>query len=173
MRQEGVDSYSRFHDWLREEKDYLLSLKDAPKTDVETLEMEYVQKLVNLSASECGLPFCVLSGSLTCPRARYTVLLADTRRARGDDAAYMPGTSKVELARRHGKEKVERDLESVQELERQLEIVDRWTPASPRWESTTVDVKKRKYRLALDALELLIVERIFELTKMNRSQTGT
>ncbi|KAJ7708496.1 hypothetical protein B0H14DRAFT_3082218 [Mycena olivaceomarginata] len=156
MRQEGVDSYSRFHDWLREEKDYLLSLKDAPKTDVETLEMEYVQKLVNLSASE----------------ARYTVLLADARRARGDDAAYVPGTSKVELARRHGKEKVERDLESVQELERQLEIVDRWTPASPRWESTTVAVKKRKYRLALDALELLIVERIFELTKMNRSQTG-
>jgi hypothetical protein len=173
MRQEGVDSYSRFHDWLREEKDYLLSLKDAPKTDVETLEMECVQKLVNLSASECGLPFCVLSGSLTCPRARYTVLLADARRARGDDAAYVPGTSKVELARRHGKEKVERDLESVQELERQLEIVDRWTPASPRWESTTVAVKKRKYRLALDALELLIVERIFELTKMNRSQTGT
>ncbi|KAJ7867192.1 hypothetical protein B0H14DRAFT_3441889 [Mycena olivaceomarginata] len=153
---EGVDSYSRFHDWLREEKDYLLSLKDAPKTDVETLEMEYVQKLVNLSASE----------------ARYTVLLADARRARGDDAAYVPGTSKVELARRHGKEKVERDLESVQELERQLEIVDRWTPASPRWESTTVAVMKRKYRLALDALELLIVERIFELTKMNRSQTG-
>ncbi|KAJ7814491.1 hypothetical protein B0H14DRAFT_2375953, partial [Mycena olivaceomarginata] len=131
-----------FHDWLREEKDYL-SLKDVPKTDVETLEMEYVQKLVNLSASECGLPF-----------------------------SYVPGTSKVELARRPGKEKVERDLESVQELERQLEIVDRWTPASPRWESTTVTVKKWKYRLALDALELLIVERIFELTKMNRSQTG-
>lgn len=35
-----------------------------------------------------------------------------------------------------------------------------------------VEVKKRKYQLALDALELLIVERIFELTKMNQSQTG-
>jgi hypothetical protein len=40
-------------------------------------------------------------------------------------------------------------------------------------ESTTVAIKRRKYRLALDALELLIVERIFELTKINRSQTGT
>jgi uncharacterized protein YfeS len=52
MGQEGVDSYARFHEWLQEEKDYLLSLKDAPKTNVETLKMEYIQKLVNLSASE-------------------------------------------------------------------------------------------------------------------------
>ncbi|KAJ7693723.1 hypothetical protein B0H14DRAFT_2651331 [Mycena olivaceomarginata] len=137
MGQEGVDSYARFHKWLQEEKDYLLSLKDAPKTNVETLEME----------------------------AKYAVLLAEARHARGDDA-------KAELARQHGKEKVEKDLESVQELERQLDIADRWTPASPRWESTTVAIKRRKYRLALDALELLIVERIFELTKINRSQTG-
>jgi hypothetical protein len=55
MRQEGVDGYARFHEWLQEEKDYLLSLKDAPKTNEETLEMENVQKLINLSASEYGL----------------------------------------------------------------------------------------------------------------------
>ncbi|KAJ7800266.1 hypothetical protein B0H14DRAFT_3092678 [Mycena olivaceomarginata] len=156
MRQEGVDDYARFHEWLQEEKDYLLGLKDAPKTNEETLEMEYVQKLINLSASE----------------AKYSVLLADTRRARADDAPYAPGVGKAELARRHGKEKVDKDLETVQELERQLDIADRWTTASPRWVSTTVAIKKRKYLLALDALELLIVERIFELTKMNQSQTG-
>ncbi|KAJ7866792.1 hypothetical protein B0H14DRAFT_2347310, partial [Mycena olivaceomarginata] len=34
-------------------------------------------------------------------------------------------------------------------------------------------IKRRKYAVALDALELLIVERIFELTKMNQSQTGS
>jgi hypothetical protein len=33
-------------------------------------------------------------------------------------------------------------------------------------------IKKRKYVLALDSLELLIVEHIFELTKMNQSQMG-
>jgi hypothetical protein len=44
---------------------------------------------------------------------------------------------------------------------------------SPKWVSTVVEIKKRKYQLALDALELLIVERIFELTKMNQSQTGS
>ncbi|KAJ7799715.1 hypothetical protein B0H14DRAFT_3491386 [Mycena olivaceomarginata] len=131
MRQEGVDSYSRFHDWLREEKDYLLSLKDAPKTDVETLEMEYVQKLGKV----------------------HTVLLADARRARGDDAAYVPGTSKVELARRHGKEKVERDLESVAGA------------GEAAGDCRSLDA-------SVAEMGLLIVERIFELTKMNRSQTG-
>jgi hypothetical protein len=52
MLQEGIHSCEEFHQWLEEEKTYLLGLKDAPKTNVETLEMEYVQKLVNLSASQ-------------------------------------------------------------------------------------------------------------------------
>lgn len=52
MRQEGVRSFDEFHVWLEEEKVYLVGLKDAAKTSVETLEMEYVQKLINLSASE-------------------------------------------------------------------------------------------------------------------------
>ena len=52
MRQEGVDSVERFHEWLAEEKVYLEALKEAPKTNEETLEMEYVQRLVNLGASQ-------------------------------------------------------------------------------------------------------------------------
>ncbi|KAJ7866594.1 hypothetical protein B0H14DRAFT_3084195 [Mycena olivaceomarginata] len=125
MRQEHVESFDEFHQWLLEEKGYLVGLKHAAKTNIETLEMEYMQKLVNLSASE-----------------------------------------------RHAKEKVEKDLESVHVLEVQLDITERWTVESLKWALTVVEIKKRKYQLALDALELLIVERIFELTKMNQSQTG-
>ncbi|KAJ7191133.1 hypothetical protein GGX14DRAFT_537905 [Mycena pura] len=156
MRQESVESFDEFQQWLLEENEYLVGLKHAAKTNVETLEMEYVQKLVNLSASE----------------AKYTVVQEQARRARADHAAYTPGISKAELARRHAKEKVEKDLESVQSLEVQLDVAERWTAESPKWVSTVVEIKKRKYQLALDALELLIVERIFELTKMNQSQTG-
>jgi hypothetical protein len=67
---------------------------------------------------------------------------------------------------------MEKDLERVQELEEALEIEERWTTTSPKWTATVNEIKQRKYQLALDALELLIVERIFELTKMNQSQTG-
>ncbi|KAJ6469111.1 hypothetical protein DFH09DRAFT_1254063 [Mycena vulgaris] len=125
MEREGVASYTEFKEWLAEEKTYLLGLKNAPKTNVETLEMEYVQKLVNLSTSQ-----------------------------------------------RQAREKMEKDLDGVLELEAALDVVERWTTASPKWVATTMAIKKRKYQLALDALELLIVERIFELTKINQSQTG-
>ncbi|KAJ7797221.1 hypothetical protein B0H14DRAFT_3548586 [Mycena olivaceomarginata] len=67
------------------------------------------------------------------------------RRARADDTAYTPGVSKAEVARRHAKEKVEKDLESVHALEAQLDITERWT---------VVEIKKRKYQLALDAVEV-------------------
>jgi CRISPR/Cas system-associated exonuclease Cas4 (RecB family) len=101
------------------------------------------------------------------------MVLEQARRARADDAAYTPGVSRAELARRHAKEKVEKDLESVHALEVKLDVGERWTVASLKWVATVVEIKKRKYQLALDALELLIVERIFELTKMNQSQTGS
>ncbi|KAJ7170394.1 hypothetical protein C8R43DRAFT_1120826 [Mycena crocata] len=156
MRQEGVPNYETFHQWLLEEKAYLLSLKNAPKTNTETIEMEYMQKLVNLSASQ----------------AKYSVVAAEAKKARSDDAPFVPGVSKADLARRHAKEKMMRELDSVIELEDILNITERWTTASPKWVATVKAIRSRKYQLALDGLELLIVERIFELTKMNQSQTG-
>ncbi|KAJ7343266.1 hypothetical protein DFH08DRAFT_1009750 [Mycena albidolilacea] len=142
MQHEGVDSVDRFHEWLTEERSYLEGLKDAAKTNEETLEMEYVQKLVNLSASQ------------------------------GADGTYTPGVSKEDRARRRAQEKVEKDLERVEELEEALDVVERWTTESAKWGATVEEIKRRKYAVALNALELLIVERIFELTKMNQSQTG-
>jgi hypothetical protein len=77
------------------------------------------------------------------------------------------------MARRHAQEKAEKDLEQVQELESILAIAEQWTTESPKWVETVAAIKQRKYQLALNGLELLIVERIFELTKMNQSETGT
>ncbi|KAF8145755.1 hypothetical protein K438DRAFT_1991521 [Mycena galopus ATCC 62051] len=156
MQQEKVDGVERFHEWLEEEKTYLEGLKGAAKTNEETLEMEYVQKLVNLSASQ----------------EKYQVAAAEARRARGSDGTYTPGVSKEDRARRRAQEKVEMDSERVEELEEMLDVVERWTTESLKSAATVEGIKKHKYTLALDALELLIVERIFELTKMNQSQTG-
>jgi hypothetical protein len=46
----GIENEGMFHTWLLEEQAYLKALKSEPL--VETLEMEYYQKLVNLGASE-------------------------------------------------------------------------------------------------------------------------
>ncbi|KAJ7840286.1 hypothetical protein B0H14DRAFT_2587516 [Mycena olivaceomarginata] len=143
MREEGIADYSVFRIWLEEEKTFLLGLKAGSKDQSETLEMEYVQKLVNLDAS----------------RVKYAVVGGEARKAQAGDAPYTPGVSKAELARRHAREKVDRDLEAVQELEEKPGISDRWTSESPQWTATVQQVKQKKYQKALDTVELLVVER--------------
>jgi hypothetical protein len=84
----------------------------------------------------------------------------------------MLGVSKEDRARQHVQEKVKKDLGHVEELEETLDIVERWTTESAKWGVMVEEIKRRKYAVAIDALELPIVEQIFELTKMNQSQTG-
>ena len=48
-RELNITDDSVFHEWLAEERAYLLSWKKEPK--VETVQMTYWQRLVNLAAS--------------------------------------------------------------------------------------------------------------------------
>ncbi|KAJ6586794.1 hypothetical protein DFH09DRAFT_1307908 [Mycena vulgaris] len=137
MKKEGIDDYNIFHVWLQEERDYLLGL-DAGllKRREESLQIEYVQKLVNLSVSE----------------TRLLTIRSEERRAVADDTSFNPvPTSQV--ARRHAINQQNRDID-------------------PEWVTTVKDFKNLKYQEALDDLEKLIVERLFELTKVNQSGMG-
>lgn len=78
----------------------------------------------------------------------------------------------AEVKRRHALETQESNLQIVQELERRLNIDPRWTPLCQDWARVKKMVTLQRYQKALDSLEGLIVARIFELTKMNMSQTG-
>jgi hypothetical protein len=60
----------------------------------------------------------------------------------------------------------------VQELEMKLTVTSRWVPDCQEWKTAAVMAGKRRYQRCLDDLEGLIVSRMFELTKMNMSQTG-
>ena len=81
-------------------------------------------------------------------------------------------TQSIETERRHAQEVEARDLLVVQNLEIKLGIVNRWVPADDEWKQAAVMVGKRRYQRCLDSLEGLVVARMFELTKMNMSQTG-
>ncbi|KAJ7250235.1 hypothetical protein C8J57DRAFT_1521250 [Mycena rebaudengoi] len=153
MAQEGLEGYECFHEWLMEEREYLQGIGEfASKAMQETLEMEYVQKLVNLSTSELKL----------------ATIRAESRRAESDSASYTP-TPASQVARRHATERRNRDIELVEELELKLEIQTRWTSATPEWAEVVKQIKLRKYQVALDELEKLIVARIFELTICSQS----
>jgi hypothetical protein len=81
-------------------------------------------------------------------------------------------TASAETARRHALEVQKRDLVSVQVLEKKLNIAQRWERGSFEWQAAAAKVLMRTYQRCIDVLEGLIVARMFELTKMNRSQTG-
>ncbi|KAJ7306958.1 hypothetical protein DFH08DRAFT_918538 [Mycena albidolilacea] len=143
----GVEDYDTFHVWLEEEKEYLLGLDAGlPKKWELTLEMEYLQKLVNLEGTaECA--------------------------AQADGADYSPAPIS-NVARRHAIEQQNRDIELVEDLEQKLGVETRWTSNSPQWTATDAALKKHKYLDALDEIEQIILARLFEMTKVHQSGTG-
>jgi hypothetical protein len=48
----------------------------------------------------------------------------------------------------------------------------RWTHTTQEWQRAALLVSRCRYQRCLDELEGLVVSRMFELTKMNMSQTG-
>jgi hypothetical protein len=81
-------------------------------------------------------------------------------------------TASEETARRHALESRKHDLTAVQVLEDKLNIAQRWTSDSSEWQQAAEMVSMRHYQRSIDTLEGLVVARMFELTKMNMSQTG-
>jgi hypothetical protein len=90
-----------------------------------------------------------------------------------ENMATLVSGASFETKRRHALENRDKDLRVVQDLEVMLSIVERWVPECPEWRATALMVGQRRYQCCLDDLEGLIVSRMFELTKMNMSQTGT
>ncbi|KAG0700154.1 hypothetical protein DFH29DRAFT_876763 [Suillus ampliporus] len=158
MQDLSVADESVFECWLEEEKIFLEGLTQEP--DEETLQMEYWQKLVNLSVSNLALNAAMVIFQVP---SHLDVVSYDTQ---------VRNTCKDESARRHAIEDYEKNLRLVQALECKLDVITCWVPEDAEWQNAGRLVANRKYQRALDCLECLIVTRIFGLTKMNRSGTG-
>lgn len=57
-------------------------------------------------------------------------------------------------------------------IEDRLDISKRWTPDSPQFQCATRYLQIRTFQRAVDKLEGLVVQRLFELNKANVSQMG-
>ena len=60
----------------------------------------------------------------------------------------------------------------LQILEEKLDVSERWTRDSAEFKKAEEYLRVRIYQRAVDKLESLVVQRLFELTKANVSQTG-
>ena len=87
-------------------------------------------------------------------------------------AADLSRTRKIETCRRHLDQR-RRDLEiHIAGLEIQLQLDDPWTPTHPAYIRTEQYIATHKYQKALRTLQRLVVQRLFELHKMNLAGTG-
>ena len=81
-------------------------------------------------------------------------------------------TRKLETERRCALELRESCLRQVIEMEVRMGIEKRWEPSSPDYMETLQYLSTRRYQRALEELQRLVIQRLFELHKMNISATG-
>ncbi|KAJ7023105.1 hypothetical protein C8F04DRAFT_1213346 [Mycena alexandri] len=157
MRQLNIESKDDFAGWLATEMAALKNLLWEPI--VETMQMEYYQRLVALADVEERLAI---------------IMNAEVPAEAGDEDYHVAArrTRRIETQRRHALELRDKTLRAVQDLEDRLDISVRWVPGSEPYEVARVGVVKRRYQRALDKLQALVISRMFELTKMNMSGTG-
>ncbi|KAJ6552453.1 hypothetical protein DFH09DRAFT_1248675 [Mycena vulgaris] len=141
MEAAGINGRKDFIERLGQEKAYLKGLSKEP--EAETQQMDYYQRLVNLSAQ----------------RETFDILFAEGSKENG-------------TVKRHARENFDKAMTAVQEIEQRLEVQTRWTPGSKEWQDAALLAASRHYRLSVNWLETLVVRRLFQLTKMNMSQTG-
>jgi hypothetical protein len=142
-------SDAQFTKWLEEERKYLESKKHEPEHNV--LATEYVELLRKCNDSRAVWE---LSKQLS---AETTGMNNQERLRRVTHDAW---------------EAMEFLQQELQKVEEHLDIGIRWTVESPEYQQAVEYLQIRHYQLAVDKLEGLVVQRLFELTKANLSQTG-
>ncbi|KAJ3728318.1 hypothetical protein C8R42DRAFT_716267 [Lentinula raphanica] len=81
-------------------------------------------------------------------------------------------TRKIETKRQYLKEQHKELLFQVVQMETLLDIQRRWEPQDSEYRAALKYMDEQKYREALLKLHRLVVQRLWELHKMNLSQTG-
>ena len=81
-------------------------------------------------------------------------------------------TRKLESERHYAIELHKKYLKQIVDMEVSMGIEMRWDPLTPEYMETLGYLSTRKYHRALEELQRLVVQRLFELHKMNISATG-
>lgn len=89
-------------------------------------------------------------------------------------ARHAATTRRLEAERRHAIKQYERISLEVHALEVRMGIDQgsRWTPATEEYVATLTYIHEQRYQRALDKLQKLVIQRLFELHKLNLSGTG-
>ena len=148
-------------EWACEEAAFFATLADEELYDPR--EVAYVELLQQLP-------------ELDAKRSHVVQRFLEYDPSNADQTSYdaqMSQTRRIETQRQHAIARYERTISEVESLELQLQITTRWTATHPKYQATVAFMNERRYRRALGRLQALVIQRLFELHKLNLSQTGT
>lgn len=92
--------------------------------------------------------------------------------AQGSYTAELSQTRKLETQRRYTSEKLDTIQLELVAMEVKMGITHRWEPSSPEYQATIKYMCTREYHRAMDNLQCLVIQRLFELQRLNVAQTG-
>ncbi|KAI0699213.1 hypothetical protein BC835DRAFT_1412678 [Cytidiella melzeri] len=141
-----------FAQYLKDEKAYLQGLKAEPEEL--SLRLEYLESLEALDEAQYR------ANTASLDRQKLDLDMAATQ-VRGATI------TAVKNRYRHTWKKLEDAEDHTAALETRLSLEERWTPADRAYQEAKSEMVMRKYRLALDKLEHLVVQRLLELTKIS------
>ena len=154
--------------WGTEEQDYFQTLGQEKPWD--TFAVVYVEKLQEYRAVRAGST-ALATNFLNSVPADYAFLLPET----GPINYYQDAsrTQRAETKRRYLEERERVLAAELAAIETKMGVGARWQSTDAEYIATLKYIDERKYHRALDNLQRLVVQRLFELQKMNLSQTGT
>ncbi|KAG1785411.1 uncharacterized protein HD556DRAFT_1435133 [Suillus plorans] len=152
--------------WRQEEIEYIAGLGKETTWDIHA--MAYVKLLHKLRDAQTCASDASLQFLSTMP-SDYQFL------SPSQDMSYsanVSATRKLETQRRYHSERLDTLQHEVVALEVKMGITHRWQPTSPEYQETMKYMAMHTYQRALDNLQRLVVQRLFELQKLNISQTA-
>ncbi|KAI0746795.1 hypothetical protein C8Q80DRAFT_1220069 [Daedaleopsis nitida] len=149
----------KLKEFERKEVHYFDNLRDEAPWDLHAIA--YVEALQELGAT---------SKFLTSAPPEYTWLSPNSGPTDyyGDASA----TVRLEGRRRELDERVTRLTSQVIAMEVQMNITVRWRPGDKEYEETARYIDTRRYQQALGRLQRLVIQRLFELHRLNVAQTA-
>ncbi|KAG1777132.1 hypothetical protein EV702DRAFT_1179551 [Suillus placidus] len=90
----------------------------------------------------------------------------------GSYALKLSQTRKLETQQRYATEKLDAVQLELVAMEVNMGITHRWEPSSPEYQASMKYMCTREYHRALDNLQHLVIQRLFELQRLNVAQTG-
>lgn len=154
--------------WEVEQVEFFANVGKEP--EAHSLRVEYVEHLQSLRAA--GEERTKANSALYNNIGDSTFVMEDPSNARASYSRAASATQKLETKRRLANERFDILLNEVINMEVRLSISRRWGPGDPEYNETLKYIAERRYHRALDKVHQLVIQRLFELQKLNIAGTG-